>query len=87
MFPYEDQIPPISGLLDKVKIVFDVVYNPPITKLLEKAKEAGCLIISGEEMFLRQAMKQFEIFCGINASLADIKRVWQKIMIKKESFN
>ncbi len=87
MFPYEDQIPPISNLLDKVKIVFDVVYNPPMTKLLEKAKEAGCLIISGEEMFLRQAMKQFEIFCGINASLADIKRVWQKIMIKKESFN
>jgi 3-dehydroquinate dehydratase/shikimate dehydrogenase len=40
--------------------VFDLVYNPPETRLLQIAKVRGCRTISGLEMFLAQAARQFE---------------------------
>lgn len=39
--------------------VVDVIYNPPETVLLRKAKNLGCRIINGESMFLAQAEAQF----------------------------
>src|SRR4029079_17649475 len=43
-------------------IVFDMVYNPLETVLLRRAKEQGKEIIPGTEMFLEQAVHQFEIW-------------------------
>jgi shikimate 5-dehydrogenase len=60
-------------------LVFDVVYNPPQTRFLKMAEKEGCQIISGEEMFLRQAINQFELFSGIRTSLREVKEVWGKI--------
>ncbi|MCC2643520.1 MAG: aroE [Nitrospira sp.] len=42
--------------------VMDIVYNPRETKLLREAKAAGCRTISGLEMFLNQAVLQFELW-------------------------
>lgn len=42
--------------------VFDLVYNPAETQFLRFAKEQNARTISGVEMFLLQAMKQFELF-------------------------
>ena len=47
--------------------VMDIVYNPRETKLLADAKAAGCLTISGLEMFLYQAAAQFERWTGQSA--------------------
>lgn len=41
-------------------VVFDTIYNPPVTRLLREAQAAGCVTISGVEMFVRQAAAQFE---------------------------
>jgi len=41
-------------------VVFDTIYNPPQTRLLREAHAAGCVTISGLEMFVRQACGQFE---------------------------
>lgn len=41
-------------------VVFDTIYNPVETKLLRQAKAAGCITVSGIEMFVRQAAAQFE---------------------------
>ena len=41
-------------------LVFDTVYNPPQTKLLRQAQEAGAQTVGGVEMFVRQAARQFE---------------------------
>jgi shikimate dehydrogenase len=41
-------------------VVFDTIYNPVQTRLLREAREAGCVTISGLEMFVRQACGQFE---------------------------
>lgn len=45
-------------------IVFDMVYNPARTLLLQRAEEQGREIIPGLEMFVEQAARQFEIFTG-----------------------
>ncbi len=44
--------------------VMDVVYNPRETQLLTEAKASGCRTISGLEMFLYQAVAQFERWTG-----------------------
>ena len=53
--------------------VMDIVYNPLETRLLREAKEAGCRTIRGLEMFLNQAMAQFELWTGQPAP-ADVMR-------------
>lgn len=45
-------------------LVFDLVYNPLDTLLLRRAREQGCTVIRGAEMFLEQAARQFEIWTG-----------------------
>jgi shikimate dehydrogenase len=40
----------------------DIVYNPLETRLLREAKTAGCRTIRGLEMFLNQAVAQFELW-------------------------
>lgn len=39
-------------------IVFDTVYTPEMTLFLKEAKESGAMIITGREMFYRQAALQ-----------------------------
>lgn len=41
-------------------VVFDTIYNPIETKLLATARAAGAKTIGGIEMFVRQAVRQFE---------------------------
>jgi 3-dehydroquinate dehydratase/shikimate dehydrogenase len=42
--------------------VFDAVYHPPITPLLQSAQSAGCPVISGLELFTAQARLQSKLF-------------------------
>jgi shikimate dehydrogenase len=49
------------------QVVFDVVYNPLETKLLRQAKAKGLKAIPGVEMFINQAILQFERFAGADA--------------------
>lgn len=51
---------PLHRIPKTVKVVFDTVYNPLETKLLTLARQAGCLRVSGLEMFVNQAVAQFE---------------------------
>lgn len=45
-------------------IVYDIVYMPVETQLIQQAKEQGATIIYGWEMLLAQAMRSFEIWIG-----------------------
>jgi 3-dehydroquinate dehydratase/shikimate dehydrogenase len=44
--------------------VYDLVYNPPMTRLLKEAERAGCTIIGGLEMLVGQARYAFEWWTG-----------------------
>jgi 3-dehydroquinate dehydratase/shikimate dehydrogenase len=57
--------PRLRGL----KLVYDLVYNPPETRLIREAKAAGVPAIGGLEMVLSQGAKQFEIWSGKQAPL------------------
>lgn len=79
MFPNTDDLAPGTEVFRPGMIVLDVIYNPPITRFLQKAKARGCRILSGEEMFLLQAAKQFEIFSGVKVDLNRVRQVWREI--------
>ena len=55
--------------------VFDSVYNPIETPLLKLAQSKGCGTISGAEMFVHQAARQFEIWTGKPAPIDNIRQV------------
>lgn len=56
-----------SDYLSKDTTVFDIVYKPINTDLIENAKRAGARIIFGYEMLLSQGYKAFEIWTGLKA--------------------
>ncbi len=64
MSPKVDATPFEAPALRTWMIVFDTVYNPEQTRLLARAQAAGCTVVSGVEMFVRQAARQFELFTG-----------------------
>jgi len=56
-------------------LVFDAVYNPETTYLLRMAREKGCKIVSGVEMFVGQACLQFKLFTGRKASASYMRGI------------
>lgn len=65
MHPHSNISPiPAKFSLKKVALVYDLVYNPPETKLLKDARTAGCKTCSGLGMLVRQGALAFSIFTG-----------------------
>ncbi len=50
--------------LREEQLVFDTVYNPEQTLLIRHARERGSRTVTGVEMFVRQAARQFELYTG-----------------------
>jgi 3-dehydroquinate dehydratase/shikimate dehydrogenase len=59
----------------QAKVVFDMVYDPVETRLLQVARAKGIAVIPGVEMFVHQAARQFEIWTGKPAPAGDMLRV------------
>ena len=57
------------------KYVFEMVYDPPETRLIKLARTRGAQIIPGIEMFVHQAARQFEIWTGKPAPWDEMLRV------------
>jgi 3-dehydroquinate dehydratase/shikimate dehydrogenase len=64
MHPNVDATPYDKHHLRPSMLVFDTVYNPENTLLIKEARSQSCTVISGVEMFVRQACLQFEQFTG-----------------------
>ena len=75
MNPDVEATPISSRHLRKGMIVFDSVYNPPETRLIRDAKAAGCTAISGIELFINQAVGQFELWTGQKAPVNPMRDV------------
>lgn len=50
------------------RLVYDLVYNPPETRLLRDAAGAGCRTIGGLDMLIAQAQQQFEWWTGMRVA-------------------
>jgi 3-dehydroquinate dehydratase/shikimate dehydrogenase len=65
MHPNVDEAPVHFSVLKPGMTVFDTVYTPETTLLIREAKSRGCEVVTGVDMFVRQAARQFELFTGL----------------------
>jgi shikimate dehydrogenase len=82
MHPKENAslVPP--SLFQPHQAVFDIVYNPLETKLLKDAKEKGLKTVSGVDMFIHQAVLQFEKFTNKKAPVHIMRQVVMEKLVK-----
>jgi shikimate 5-dehydrogenase len=73
--PAETPVP--ASLLRPGSVVFDMVYDPPETRLMREARSVGCPVIGGLEMLVAQAVPQFEAWTGLEAPVEVMQRAAQ----------
>jgi 3-dehydroquinate dehydratase / shikimate dehydrogenase len=64
---------PLLGRELNCRLVFDLIYRPVRTKLLQLASRRGIETVSGLEMFLAQGIAQWEIWTGQRAPAAAMR--------------
>ncbi|MEO8398712.1 MAG: shikimate dehydrogenase [Ignavibacteriaceae bacterium] len=73
MFPASDDvITTLQKSFVKDQIVFDLVYNPPHTRLLQLAASQGAITLDGLTMLVHQAAKSFELWTGEQMQVENI---------------
>lgn len=78
MFPdSDDSITNLEDSFIKDHIVFDLVYNPPQTRLLQTASKKGALALNGLKMLVFQAAKSFELWTGEKMPVEEIQKSLQ----------
>ena len=80
MHPKVDESPLHASFLKPGLVVFDTVYNPEHTLLIRDSESRGCSVVTGVDMFIRQAAKQFELFTGITPPLEEMRELLRKAM-------
>lgn len=75
MFPKTDRMPCNADILNNVKSVFDLIYNPRETMLTKTAREKGCKALNGMAMLVLQAVAAHEIWDGASYKKEDIDRL------------
>lgn len=62
-FPNESKCPDIPyNYLSKKHFLYDLVYNPPLTKFLALGKQKGAKLSNGSKMLELQALRSWEIW-------------------------
>jgi 3-dehydroquinate dehydratase/shikimate dehydrogenase len=69
MMPNMDESPIHPSFLKPGFIVMDCVYTPENTILIKEARSRNCHVITGLDLFVRQAALQYEHFTGSKAPL------------------
>lgn len=80
MYPHIDSSCIPGECLPSHLAVMDIVYNPLETKLLRDAARAGCHTIRGVDMFLYQAVAQFELWTGHPAPVGVMRSILESHM-------
>ena len=73
MHPNLDESPFEEEWFDKRTLVFDTIYNPEQTLMIKQARAAECKTITGVDMFVLQAARQFKLFTGIQPDIKLIR--------------
>src|SRR5579883_307024 len=66
------------------EVVFDMVYNPLETMLIKRAREQGKTVIPGVDMFIEQAVRQFEIWTGETAPKSVMAKAASEALEQKQ---
>lgn len=70
--PEVDESPLHPSVFRPGMVVMDCVYNPETTMMIRQAKDRECRIVTGLEMFVRQAAEQFKLFTGQPAPVEEM---------------
>ncbi len=82
MRPLMDETPVDQRHLARFRWVVDTIYNPLETRLLREAKAAGCGVITGLGMFVRQGAEQIRIWTGLEPPVELMTRVVKTTLTK-----
>ncbi len=75
MAPHVEASPWPEGVpFPKGAAVYDLIYNPPVTRLMAQAREAGAPAIGGLGMLVRQGALSFEQWTGVAPPLDVMER-------------
>ncbi|MFA5575712.1 MAG: shikimate dehydrogenase [Tissierellaceae bacterium] len=66
-------------VLEGAGLVYDIVYNPPESRLLKLGKEQGAMTINGLSMLLYQGLESFEIWTGEKTSRQDYEEIYDLV--------
>jgi 3-dehydroquinate dehydratase/shikimate dehydrogenase len=80
MHPNVDEMPVHISMLQPGMIVFDTIYTPETTLLIREAKLRGCEVITGVDMFVRQAARQIELFTGTCPDIDKMREIMRKAL-------
>jgi shikimate dehydrogenase len=72
MTEYGGACPIPETAIEPGSVVMDIVYKPIETSLIVGARRAGATAIHGGRMLLHQAARQFELYTGTEAPLAEM---------------
>jgi 3-dehydroquinate dehydratase/shikimate dehydrogenase len=75
---------PLDAAELNCRVVFDLIYRPRRTRLLELAGQRGIATVSGLEMFIAQGTAQWEIWMGERAPVAAMRRAVVKALQAEE---
>jgi 3-dehydroquinate dehydratase / shikimate dehydrogenase len=81
MHPNVDQSPLARDSLKEKMTVFDTVYTPESTLLVKEARDQGCRVITGVELFARQAALQFQLFTGKDPPLEQMQATLRRALL------
>jgi len=65
-------------------LLFDLIYRPRVTKLMQLAASRGIETVSGLDMFIAQGTAQWEIWMGQRAPLAPMRRAVLRALASAE---
>ena len=75
MYPHIDNMPVSEKALSKCRNVFDAIYNPLETVLIQKAKANGSNAVGGMSMLVWQAVAAHEIWDSSTYNSSDINQL------------
>jgi 3-dehydroquinate dehydratase/shikimate dehydrogenase len=78
-WPKATEMPMDPGSV-RARVVYDLVYNPIETALVQRASEAGAMTISGLEMLVEQACRQCALWTGRPAPGGVMDRAAQQFL-------
>ncbi len=75
MYPDVESCPVTESVIKRCKCIFDLIYNPEKTRLLQYAEQEGIPFINGMYMLVCQAAKAQEIWNGWTFSEEEIVQI------------
>jgi 3-dehydroquinate dehydratase / shikimate dehydrogenase len=80
MHPNMDEMPLHVSALQPGMTVFDTVYTPESTLLVKEARARSCFVVTGVDLFVRQAAEQIKLFTGKEPDIDKMRTIARKAL-------